>query len=111
MLEQNLPSMLNDTWVEKTETEEAFYYKWEDIKWYTGYSDIDNLMEWLNDIEDIEEESPNIDPKTGKKYSWNQTQWGFIRLGEKDDDIETHGDPYHFSVQVYRHIEYPGNTE
>jgi len=45
VLEQKIPKMLNDQWVEKSKTTKAFYYKWQDIKWYAVYLDILNIQE------------------------------------------------------------------
>ena len=62
---------------------------WEYVKWYEDYPDIqimENLMTAL-DSSDLHDE------------------FGMIRIGEEQDDIESKGSPYEFDMYVNRSID------
>ena len=62
---------------------------WDYVKWYEDYPDIqimENLMVALDSSELYEE-------------------YGMIRIGEEQDDIETKGTPYEFDMYVNRSID------
>lgn len=64
------------------------YWRLEDWKWYPDYKDIQAIEHWFDDILDGEE-------------------FGAMRLGEEQTDIETWGDPYKFGIELNQHIDSP----
>ena len=56
------------------------YYSFDDIKWYDDFPDIAECMKFLNNL-------PEED-------------WGFIKIGENDDDVESFGSPWDFDMYV-----------
>lgn len=70
-------------------TATAGKYRWEDIKYYDGYPDVDclnNIMDFLDNV--------GLD-----------SEYGMIRIGEELEDIESKGMPYEFDMYVNRSIE------
>jgi len=67
------------------------YYSWEEIKWYVNYDDVDELNTFLLDLDD--------------------DQYGFIRVGEDSDDVETGGNYWDFDMYVSTVINSPLSGE
>ena len=61
-------------------------YYWSHIKWYDGYPEIGAMQSFLGFLE------------------CHDYQFGFIRLGEEEDDIERAGHPYEYDMFVNREI-------
>ncbi len=59
-------------------------YFLEGVKWYQGYPDVDQVMEFLDSL--------------------HHDEFGFIRIGENDDDIDIKGDPYEYGIELNRHL-------
>ena len=55
-----------------------------DVKWYQGYQDVDQVMEFLDSLQ--------------------HDEFGYMRIGENDDDIEIKGDPYEYGIELNRHL-------
>lgn len=71
--------------------------KWNSIKWYNGYEDIDaveNVMDWLDEH----------DEKVGYGYS-------FIRLGEEYSDIEERENSTDMDLYFIRDLDFGTITE
>jgi hypothetical protein len=68
-------------------------WKFEDIKWYEGYEDVQI-------IENIMVMCDNVDI-SGLAYD----SYGFIRLGEEMEDVEMKGDTSLFDLYVNRSID------
>ena len=62
-------------------------YYWDSVKWYPSYPEIDALERFLCFMD-----------------SADDGQYGFIRLGEEEDDIERRGAPWEFDMHVTRGI-------
>jgi hypothetical protein len=59
-------------------------YFLEGVKWYDGYPEVDEIMDYLGTL--------------------NHDDFGYMRIGESDDDFEAKGDPYAFGIECHRHI-------
>jgi len=68
----------SDEIVKDYDEEGALLFKWDSIKWYSGYEDIDALVDFM-DWCDAEEDE---DMSEGYK---------FVRVGEESEDIESRG--------------------
>ena len=66
--------------------DDVYTYFWSSIKWYDMYKEIGHLDLLLS----------SLPPES----------YGFIRLGEEEDDIERRGSPCDFDMYVNRSIEY-----
>ena len=73
---------------ERSSSEDGRWF-WEYAKWYDSYPDI-QIMENLMAILD---------------RSQLYDEYGMIRIGESDDDIETKGSPHEFDMYVNRSID------
>jgi len=69
-----------------SETEDAYQFAWDCVKWYEGYDDVDAVDNLLSELD--------------------EEDYGFIRIGEELNDVETKGCPWHFEAEVCRSIEY-----
>jgi len=85
--DKNVGSALKDfkdcSSVKQTKDTVTFY--WDDVKWYEDYADVKSIMGVLSKLEDEE--------------------FGFLRIGEDDDDIERLGEPWEFELYISRNIE------
>ena len=61
-------------------------FRWDHIKWYEDHPDIIAFMDLL--------------------YQLNDEDYGMIRLGDEDGDIERYGSPCDFDMWVTRSIEW-----
>lgn len=98
-LQKTLPKVLAEDWGTRTSGKTALYWRFDQIKWYGSYPEVQECMTWLNSLADIEIDISH--PKPGKTM---QTSWGFLRIGEEESDIESLGDPYYFNVIPERTI-------
>ena len=57
-----------------------FTFIWEDVKWYPNYADVALIEAVLDEIDD-----PN---------------YGFVRIGEDDNDIEKKGEYWEYGLNV-----------
>jgi hypothetical protein len=76
-LTQKLPRAFNET-DETFTTTLGYYFIWLNLKWYDDFNDVREVMDFLGSLD-------------GEDY-------GYIRIGEEYDDIETRGDPYRFDM-------------
>lgn len=53
-------------------------------KWYEGYEDVDSMMSFLSQL--------------------NNEDYGFMRIGEDNDDIEELGTPWEYDIYISRSI-------
>jgi hypothetical protein len=56
------------------------------VKWYTDFDNVKLVEKWLDTLE--------------------YEDYGFIRLGEDQDDNEIHGDVYNYDMYISRSIEF-----
>ena len=66
------------------ETSDTVTFFWEDVKWYEDYEDVKSVMGVLDKLE-IED-------------------YGYLRIGEDDDDTERLGSPHDFELYCSRTI-------
>lgn len=57
------------------------------IKWYDEYPEVVTITKWLASLSDDDNDN-----------------YGFIRLGEDDSDVETLGDPWDYGINYTRTI-------
>ena len=68
----------------KTEHEYSTTYFYSGYKWYSTYSGVAAMEDYLDTLEDEE--------------------FGFIRIGEESGDIETKGSPYEYGIDIVQEI-------
>jgi len=59
---------------------------WNSVKWYDEFPEIEHIMESMENL-------PNDD-------------YGFMRLGERDDDVEELGIPWDYGISLKRCLDY-----
>ena len=69
---------------------EVLYVHCDYVKWYDGYKTVDDIMSAIGHIEDEE-------------------SYGFVRIGEEWDDVETFGYPYDYGLTIHRYAEFDSN--
>ena len=74
---------------------EIFRCEWHDYKWGYGQTDqFENIM-------------GKVEPVSTKIDYYNEIHpYGFIRIGEDDEDIEYFGDPHEYGIQFTRILEW-----
>lgn len=74
---------------ERIETADALLFIWSWIKWYEDYDEVASVMKFLNKIEEYDD-------------------FLFLRLGEGDEDVETHGGWWDnpFDLEYVRRLDY-----
>ena len=79
---------------------EGWLLRWESIKWYEGYEDIDAIQKFVDeacaDEYKIEEDGK---PRNSSEYI------KFVRVGEDSSDVEMQGEGF-WDIYVSRHIEF-----
>jgi hypothetical protein len=68
-----------------TESEDAYYFRWDSVKWYEDYEDVKAIANFMDKLDE-------------EKY-------GFLRLGEEDEDVERMGSPSELCIYLMRDIE------
>jgi len=79
-----------------------FLFRWSEIKWYTGYSGIDavnEFMEWCHETDIKDENFPEDRQPTGSEF------FKFVRVGEEQDDIVNDGYCEDFQIYTQTSIE------
>ena len=71
------------------EGEKSWLIRWDGIKWYDSYEDIQTLERFISEAESDEYQF-EVD---GKPQSSSE-HIKFVRVGEEDTDIETRGDGF-----------------
>ncbi len=74
--------------IKDSESDAPERYFWDSIKWYESFDEIDAMNRFLAFLE---------------CHDW---QFGFIRLGEEENDIERMGSPSEYDMYVNRCIEW-----
>lgn len=79
---------------------EGLLLRWQDIKWYEGYDDIDAIQKFV-DAACADEYEFEVE---GKKQ--NSSEYiKFVRVGEDSSDVEMQGEGF-WDIYVSRHIEF-----
>ena len=95
VLRQDFPDALKEE--QYVEQAGVLYWFLEGWKWYDSFTDIKEIDDFLQKLEEVETED-------------NEYIYGFMRMGEADDDFEERGDPYSFDIHFVRTMSVPGHT-
>lgn len=85
LINPTIPSIVKE--LSTASTDEAVYYFIEQWKWYESYPDIREIEAWFD--------------------SMDYEDFGAMRIGEDDNDIQTWGSPYEFEIYLSRTISAP----
>jgi hypothetical protein len=117
VLKKGIPDLLRDgadrtNYAEiKDEKVDVLYWAFEDIKWYENYTDIKQVYELLESLPEtiVRGTYERISAVGGEieEFPLEVSTWGFIRVGEHDDDVETRGSPCDFELYVNTTIDSP----
>jgi len=80
----------------KTVIDGAYHWAVNGTRWYLDYPDVSYMESLLAAIEEIPSE---------------RDLYGFIRIGEENDDNEMSGDPMDYHLYIVRQIESPLHAE
>lgn len=81
----DLDALLFLTPNDEDDKEDFVILHWESVKWYDDYPLIEKIASFICDLDDA--------------------AFGFVRIGDEYDDIETLGCPWNFGISVCRRIE------
>jgi hypothetical protein len=87
-----------DTTIKDYIDEGSRLMKWDDIKWYEGYPEIDALDEFMDWADSTEIEIDGVEQNADQFYR-------FVRIGEEMDDVTIRGDAY-WDINVRREVCY-----
>ena len=97
-----------DEVVENYQESGNFLFRWESIKWYEGYPEIDCLKEFMDECDGMEIESITVpSPAGGPDHTrtvMGDEYYRFVRVGEDTDDIVQRGDG--FEIYTRTEIDY-----
>ena len=82
VLENLFPELIKE--FDKSMHKNGVLYEMNGVKWYDSYQDVQQVYEWLEQLDDEE--------------------YGFIRIGEETEDIEYRGSPGEFGLYINRDI-------
>jgi len=80
-----------DEVVEHYQESGNFLFRWDGIKWYKGYSEVDHLTDFMDKCDDEESGLDDLG-------------YRFVRIGEGEEDNEARGDG--FNIYTLRTISY-----
>ena len=81
---------------ETSDNKEIFCCEWNAVKW-GYYSQADKFEDLLRDVK----------PEKDDRFNGIEIYpFGFVRIGEEDDDVEYIGDPYEFGIHYIRSLEW-----
>jgi hypothetical protein len=81
----DLDSLLFLTPNDEDDNEDAVVLHWENVKWYDDNPLIGKIASFIGDLD--------------------EETFGFVRIGEADDDTAILGNPWNFGISVCRRIE------
>ena len=79
---------------------EGWLLRWESIKWYEGYEDIDAIQKF---VDEACADEYKIEEDGKERYSSEYIK--FVRVGEDSSDVEMQGEGF-WDIYVSRHIEF-----
>ena len=85
LIEPFIPNVIKE--LSTSSTQNAIYYFIEGWKWYESYPEVQEIESWFDTMLDKD--------------------FGAMRIGENDDDIQTWGNPYDFEIYLSRSISAP----
>lgn len=68
------------------------YYQWNHVKWYYEmfpYESVKKIMDYLDEVDEEDD-----------------TQYGYYRIGEEIDDIESKGSPYEMGITLIQTVKW-----
>jgi len=87
IVDKGLPGILNEADEHYTDPETAQYWVFMDRKWYDTYEDISRLLSFLGKLSDDD--------------------YGYIRSGEENGDVESLGNPWNYDMSTVTYISSP----
>ena len=87
-----------DEMVENYQESGNFLFRWESIKWYEGYPEVDCLTDFMDQCDALEMETTSpTSPADGTLHTrtvMGDEYYRFVRVGEDTEDIVQRGDGF-----------------
>ena len=94
VIKGNWPSILCEEDAEDVrEYEEYAVFYYSNIKWYSSYSNVIEVEDFFDFLREVEADSA-------------RELYGFLRIGESCEDIESDGDTNEYELHLNRSIDY-----
>jgi len=87
LVDPKIPDVLKKLGYQTKEDHPHVYFVIEDWKWYESFPEILDIKAWFASME--------------------ENEFGAIRIGENDDDVQSWGSPWLFDIYVVREIDHP----
>lgn len=101
---KNLCFVNADEVVENYKESGNFLFRWESIKWYEGYPEVDCLTEFMDDCDSLEVETTSTpSPAGGPDHTrtvMGDEYYSFVRVGEDAEDIDRRGEGFEIYTQT-----------
>jgi len=95
---KNLVFAEADDKVENYNGDGNFLFRWDSVKWYDGYKEVDCINDFMDKVDDMEMETISTPSPAGGPDHTRTVMGGeyysFVRVGETDDDVETRGEGF-----------------
>ena len=93
-----------DDKVENYKGDGNFLFRWDSVKWYDGYKEVDCINDFMNEadkmmLDTIRVSSPAGGPDHERKV-YGEECYRFIRVGEDSDDIVERGEGFEIYTQT-----------
>ena len=89
--------------IENYKGEGNFLFRWQDVKWYEGYEDIDTIHGFMHDVDEMERWIPSANFPDGRARYADEL-FKFIRIGEDIGDCEERGHAFESDIYMTRGI-------
>ena len=87
-LKELLKNMHDEAATISDTSEGVYYYEW--VKWYPGDPQVDMIMDFFKQLDS----------------EGREDEYGFIRLGEDDSDVELLGSPFDLGLEYTRNVRF-----
>ena len=101
---KNLVFAEADEKIENYNGDGNFLFRWDSVKWYDGYKEVDCISKFMDEVDDmvldeIVVSSPAGGPDSVRPVHGDEF-YRFIRVGEEGDDIEARGEGFEIYTET-----------
>tara|TARA_R100000005_G_C4851837_1_gene117786 strand:+ start:38 stop:442 length:405 start_codon:yes stop_codon:yes gene_type:complete len=101
---KNLVFAQADDKVENYEGDGNFLFRWDSVKWYDGYKEVDCISNFMDEVDDMELDAITVSSPAGgpdhERKVMGEECYRFIRVGEENGDIEERGEGFEIYPQT-----------
>lgn len=99
LITNEFPEILRN--VSPKQHDDAFYWKLDGYKWYTGFPEIDSMETYFDQLDNEDQVISNDEHNSARLC------YGAMRVGEENGDIQEWGSPYDYYITANISIDSP----